>query len=35
MVEFGGNLVPIEVAERRSYFSAFLQVESAGGNVGV
>jgi len=25
MVEFGGNLVPIEVAERRSYFSAFLQ----------
>eukprot|EP00240_Pyramimonas_obovata_P002894 CAMPEP_0118931226 /NCGR_PEP_ID=MMETSP1169-20130426/7637_1 /TAXON_ID=36882 /ORGANISM="Pyramimonas obovata, Strain CCMP722" /LENGTH=673 /DNA_ID=CAMNT_0006873703 /DNA_START=46 /DNA_END=2067 /DNA_ORIENTATION=+ len=25
MVDFGGTLVPVEVAERRSFFSAFLQ----------
>jgi hypothetical protein len=26
MVDFGGTLVPVEVAERRSFFSMFLQV---------
>lgn len=26
LVDFGGTLVPVEIAERRSFFSNFLQV---------